>query len=170
MMQKDKWREISNLTLMYYTRVSFSTTDRASLCIAAGCWTEQSRVLCADKSVLDLKCFDSTEPLICWERSPACFLFFLPVFLSFLFLKFYIYTFCSDTLMRKAQIPHNVIIRYIYSLQAKSSNPIPLKPLLELWPAQYGDLAVIDNWVASSNFLINTDSSLSPHLFSYQIQ
>lgn len=45
----------------------------------------------------------------------------------------------------EAQIPLNVIIGYIYSLQAKSSNPVPLKLLLELWPAQYGDLAVINN-------------------------
>lgn len=131
MMQKDKWREISNLTLMYYTRVGFSTTDRASLCIAAGCWTEQSRVLCADKSVLDLKCFDSTEPLICWKRSPAWFFFYQFFFLSS-FLKFYIYTFCSDTLMRKAHCAVwgtnstkcNHRIHLQFASQKLKSNPI----------------------------------------------
>ena len=65
------------LDSLYSSRVSFSTMDSTGLCIAAGCWTEQSRVLCADESVLDHRCHRSTGPLdLPGKKTQHFFLFF----------------------------------------------------------------------------------------------
>lgn len=62
--------------------------DSTGLCITAGCWTELSRVLCADESVLDHRCHRSTGPLDLPGKKTQHF--FFSVF------------FTDDTLMRKA--------------------------------------------------------------------
>lgn len=141
-----QWLTYNSGSLLYLNGVCFSTTDSTSLNMAAGCWTERSRVLRADESVLDHRCHSSA-------RAPD------------LAGKEHIYV--EHTVQIQAQIPFYLIIPYIPLSQKAPIQSLKVKVLNCGQPLRADSRAIIDEWVASSSFFINTDSANGPNLWHY---